>query len=86
MVCVVFIKPLEQHKPSIFSIVHFKRFGSRAFTIHLIKIYSSFQNSIHTAKHYAINTWDNLIRFLSGVFLIFFIGGYRFGLFEVSRK
>ena len=43
------------------------------FTIHLINMYSSFQNNVHTAKQMQYTLVENFIRFLSDVFLNFFM-------------
>ena len=52
--------------------MHFKRLGSRVITIHLINMYSSFQNNVHTAKQMQYTLERILSDFLSGDFLIFF--------------
>ena len=36
-------------------------------------MYSSFQNIVHTAKQMQYTLWANFIKFLSDVFLIFFM-------------
>ena len=44
-----------------------------SFTIHLINMYSSFQNNVHTAKQMQYTLERILSDFLSNVFLIFFM-------------
>ena len=63
------LKPLMENQ----SIVHFKRLGSRIFTILLINMYSSFQNNVHTAKQMQYTLERILSDFLSNGFLIFFM-------------